>query len=145
MARRSRSCRLGGTVPAFLTLPADGSALEPRAASAQGVAAGMPHVWSAAGELLFVEPLQRRTSASIARRRGRRSSRRGRHGLREFDPALSPDGRWLAYVSNRTGANEIWVQGYPDGVAVRVSQNGGYRAALVGRRARALLPPRATR
>ena len=44
----------------------------------------------------------------------------------EFDAALSPDGRWLAYVSDRSGANEIWVQGYPDGVAVRVSQNGGF-------------------
>ena len=44
----------------------------------------------------------------------------------EFDPALSPNGRWLAYVSNRTGQHEIWVQGYPDGVPVRVSSNGGY-------------------
>lgn len=44
----------------------------------------------------------------------------------EYDAALSPDGRWLAYVFNRTGRNEIWVQGYPDGVAVRVSPNSGY-------------------
>ena len=44
----------------------------------------------------------------------------------EFDPALSSNGRWLAYVSNRTGQDEIWVQGYPDGVPVRVSSNGGY-------------------
>jgi len=44
----------------------------------------------------------------------------------EFDPALSPNGRWLAYASNRTGRDEIWVQGYPDGVPVRVSSNGGY-------------------
>jgi dipeptidyl aminopeptidase/acylaminoacyl peptidase len=45
---------------------------------------------------------------------------------REIDPALSPDGRWLAYVSDRTGSDEIWVQGYPDGVAARVSSAGGY-------------------
>jgi hypothetical protein len=44
----------------------------------------------------------------------------------EFDAALSPDGSWLAYVSNRTGQNEIWVQGYPEGVPVRVSSAGGY-------------------
>jgi WD40 repeat protein len=44
----------------------------------------------------------------------------------EFDPALSPNGRWLAYVSNRTGQIEIWVQAYPDGVPVRVSSTGGY-------------------
>ena len=44
----------------------------------------------------------------------------------EFDSALSPDGRWLAYASNRTGQPEIWVKGYPDGVPVRVSRSGGY-------------------
>ena len=44
----------------------------------------------------------------------------------EFDAALSPDGRWLAYASNRTGQPEMWVKGYPDGVPVRVSRSGGY-------------------
>jgi Tol biopolymer transport system component len=44
----------------------------------------------------------------------------------EFDPALSPNGRWLAYVSNRTGQLEVWVKGYPEGVPVRVSRSGGY-------------------
>ena len=39
---------------------------------------------------------------------------------------LSPDGRWVAYVSNRSGAREIWVQAYPDaGAPTRVSVNGG--------------------
>ena len=41
-------------------------------------------------------------------------------------PAFSPDGHWLAYASNRTGRNEIWVQRFPDGVATRVSSNGGF-------------------
>jgi Tol biopolymer transport system component len=45
---------------------------------------------------------------------------------REIDPALSPNARWLAYVSDRTGREEIWVQRYPDGVPVRVSSAGGY-------------------
>ena len=41
--------------------------------------------------------------------------------------ALSPDGRWLAYVSAVTGAPEIWVQAYPDsGAPIRVSPNGGF-------------------
>jgi serine/threonine-protein kinase len=43
----------------------------------------------------------------------------------ETEAALSPDGRWLAYVSDRTGANEIWAMPYPGGVAVRVSATGG--------------------
>jgi eukaryotic-like serine/threonine-protein kinase len=44
----------------------------------------------------------------------------------EFDAALSPNGRWLAYASNRTGQLEIWVQAYPEGVPVRVSSSGGF-------------------
>jgi hypothetical protein len=44
----------------------------------------------------------------------------------EYDPALSPNGRWLAYTSDRTTDTEIWVQGYPDGVPIRVSRNGGF-------------------
>jgi Tol biopolymer transport system component len=43
----------------------------------------------------------------------------------EYDPALSPSGRWLAYVSDRTGRPEIWVKRYPDGVPVRISSDGG--------------------
>jgi hypothetical protein len=32
----------------------------------------------------------------------------------ERDPAVSPDGRWIAYVSNETGANEAYVRPFPD-------------------------------
>jgi serine/threonine-protein kinase len=40
--------------------------------------------------------------------------------------SLSPDGRWLAYTSQATGKDEVWVQPYPGpGAAVRVSPNGG--------------------
>jgi Tol biopolymer transport system component len=40
--------------------------------------------------------------------------------------ALSPDGQWLAYVSNATGTDEIWVRPYAgSGAPVRVSAEGG--------------------
>ncbi|MCC7010824.1 MAG: protein kinase [Acidobacteria bacterium] len=40
--------------------------------------------------------------------------------------ALSPDGRWLAYASNATGRQEVWVRPYPGpGAPVRVSPSGG--------------------
>ena len=40
--------------------------------------------------------------------------------------ALSPDGRWLAYVSETTGRAELWVQPFPGpGSPVRVSSRGG--------------------
>ena len=39
---------------------------------------------------------------------------------------LSPDGRWLAYVSAVTGNPEIWVSPYPGpGVPIRISPRGG--------------------
>ena len=31
----------------------------------------------------------------------------------EFHPTFSPDGQWLAYVSDQTGKNEIYVRPYP--------------------------------
>jgi serine/threonine-protein kinase len=41
-------------------------------------------------------------------------------------PALSPDGRWLAYTSDESGQNEVYARSFPDGGAkVLISQNGG--------------------
>ncbi len=33
----------------------------------------------------------------------------------EQDPALSPDGRWLAYTSNERGSEEVYLTRFPDG------------------------------
>jgi len=44
----------------------------------------------------------------------------------ELNPALSPDGRWLAYVSNETGRDEVYVAAFPGpGETLRVSTDGG--------------------
>ena len=44
----------------------------------------------------------------------------------ESGAALSPDGRWLAYVSDETGRAEVYVQPYPGpGGKSRVSADGG--------------------
>jgi len=45
----------------------------------------------------------------------------------ESVPAISPDGRWLAYVSNETGRAEVHVAAFPDATAGRqiVSTEGG--------------------
>ena len=46
----------------------------------------------------------------------------------EQDPALSPDGRWLAYASDETGRNEVYVRPFPnvDSTRVRISTDGGF-------------------
>jgi len=45
----------------------------------------------------------------------------------EIGPALSPDGKWLAYASNESGRYEVYVRPYPDVNAGRwqLSQAGG--------------------
>jgi len=45
----------------------------------------------------------------------------------ETSPQLSPDGRWLAYVSDETGSNEVYVRPFPNisGGQWQVSNNGG--------------------
>ncbi len=44
----------------------------------------------------------------------------------ESQPQLSPDGRWLAYVSTETGKYEVYVRQFPSGQGfAKVSINGG--------------------
>jgi Tol biopolymer transport system component len=47
-------------------------------------------------------------------------------GARLDEPQLSPDGRWLAYMSSESGQNEVYVDPYGrEGDHVRVSPSGG--------------------
>ncbi len=45
----------------------------------------------------------------------------------ETNPILSPDGKWLAYVSTSSGRREVYVQGFPDaaGGPRQISTDGG--------------------
>jgi serine/threonine-protein kinase len=44
----------------------------------------------------------------------------------EWEPKFSPDGRWLAYASNRTGRDEIYIEPFPGpGGQQQISTNGG--------------------
>jgi Tol biopolymer transport system component len=45
---------------------------------------------------------------------------------RAFFPQISPDGRWVAYISAESGRNEIYVVPFPEsGAKTRISTNGG--------------------
>ena len=47
----------------------------------------------------------------------------------ETDGRFSPDGRWLAFASDETGRDEIYVQPFPGpGPKVQISVGGGFRA-----------------
>jgi len=48
----------------------------------------------------------------------------------EFAPFISPDGRWMAYTSNESGRNEIYVRPYPGpGGQTKISSEGGSEPA----------------
>jgi Tol biopolymer transport system component/predicted Ser/Thr protein kinase len=103
-----------------------------------------PHSWSPDGQLLAfheVNPTTQRdiwvlrmgdTTQSSAQvpSPGLGQTRKAEPFLRtQFDeavPQFSPDGRWLAYISNATGRYEIYVQSYPGpGGKWQISAEGG--------------------
>jgi hypothetical protein len=48
-------------------------------------------------------------------------------GFNETDGRLSPDGRWLAYVSDESGQPDVYAAPWPRGARMRVSFAGGTR------------------
>ncbi len=50
----------------------------------------------------------------------------GASDFNEFVPAVSPDGRWLAYVSDESGQDEIYLREFPGlGGKGQISISGG--------------------
>ena len=47
------------------------------------------------------------------------------HFLASAEPRWSPDGRWISYVSDRSGTPEIWLWSVERGEASRLTGNGG--------------------
>ena len=51
----------------------------------------------------------------------------------EDEARLSPDGRFVAYVSNETGESQVWVRPFPGpGAPIRVSSGGGHEPLWSG-------------
>ncbi len=54
-------------------------------------------------------------------------------GVKYVFTAFSPDGRWVAYNSDETGQNEIWIRSFPDGEQVhQISTEGGIEPVWIG-------------
>jgi serine/threonine-protein kinase len=117
---------LAGSTPSVFTVQADGSTLVPRPLRAEDVSGGTRD-WTSSGDLVLLRaPIPTASITAISATGDGPQRDIVVTDYAEFDPAVSPNGRWLAYTTNRTGAAEVWVQGYPEGVPVRVSSNGGF-------------------
>ncbi len=121
----------------LVLIPADGSTLDPEpllmteGTMSQGTK--WPHSWSSGGELIFTE---RRGADAVVMALPIEETREPRQVVQtEYTfpigeggaaARLSPNGKWLAYLSAVTGEPEIWVRPYPGpGTPVRISPNGG--------------------
>jgi Tol biopolymer transport system component len=89
-----------------------------------------PNSWSQDGRLLVFTEIHPDTGADIGVLpiEGNRKPRTFiKTPFDEWDGRLSPDGHWIAYVSNETGRNEVYVTTFPDpGAKRRVSTDGGH-------------------
>jgi len=108
--------------------PADGSA----AAVEREVWSTAEHFhvndWSPDGSTLIVEIRRQATAADLVAidvQTGTATDLLG-SAFNEFQARLSPDGRWLAYVSDESGRKDVYVQPYPSlDARVLVSIDGG--------------------
>jgi Tol biopolymer transport system component len=109
----------------MLSIAADGSAVDPTPIFDGGF--GPVLAWSPDGQmLLFAQPQPPPEKIMVFSFVDHTTRRWAPGSFAEFGGSLSPDGHWVAYSSNATGAFEVWVRPFPGpGVPVRISSDGG--------------------
>ncbi len=111
--------------------PADGSAPPERLLSDERLRDLVPYDWSPDGQTLFLTADSSETGRDIVRVSTDGSGTWEplfQTPANEFSPAISPDGRWLAYASTESGRFELYVQRFPELQGrQQISVGGGYR------------------
>jgi serine/threonine protein kinase len=115
--------------------PADGAVPEQLIFVAEPGVLARPRDWSSDGRLLVLEQTRSDSGRDTAARDlwvlpldgDRKATPYVATAFDEAQPALSPDGRWLAYTTNESGSYEVVVQSFPDPTKgkLQVSRNGG--------------------
>jgi Tol biopolymer transport system component len=125
--RRLAYCRADAAPPFLHAKPLDGGAEEVLLASNGSMQCATD--WSSDGRfLLFTErhPSTGLDVWTLSFGEGRKAEPVLRTTFREYQPRFSPDGRWLAHVSDESGRPEIYLQRFPGpGERVRISPGGG--------------------
>jgi Tol biopolymer transport system component len=117
----------GGGPQSLFSQPVDGSGEAERLTTAEHPqAAGS---WSPDGRVLAFSEVDPSTGFDIwvlVRERGRKPEVFLRTRFNEVKPRFSPDGRWLAYVSDESDRVEVYVQPFPGpGRGFQISTGGG--------------------
>ena len=85
--------------------------------------------WSSDGKTLVIETLDPNTSGDIWRLNLEGTPTASpflQSSFNERNSRLSPDGKWLAYVSDESGRDEVYVQAFPQGGSkLQVTSSGG--------------------
>jgi dipeptidyl aminopeptidase/acylaminoacyl peptidase len=103
---------------------ADGSGGLERLTTSERIEA--PSSWSPYGQLLSFVEFDPRPTIWVLSLSDRKAQPFLQTTANEGTPQFSPDGRWMAYVSNESGRNEIYVQPYPGpGGKWQISTDGG--------------------
>jgi serine/threonine-protein kinase len=114
---------------------ADGSGSEEQLTS--GAYTFVPQSWSPDGEHLLLTEIdpQRPVRVALLPTRGERKPVAFPASERMSTLAsLSADGRWIAYVSNDSGRNEVYVRPFPGpGAALQISTSGGEEPLWAGK------------
>jgi serine/threonine-protein kinase len=109
--------------------PADGTGTREQLISTGATPRGLvPRSWSPDGHLLFQDPQRGLQTIAMVSVRGDRTVKPllSSPQFNVSAPSVSPDGRWLAYVSNESGRGELYVRPFPDMEAgkLQVSSSG---------------------
>ena len=117
-------CQGGCTTSGLVRAAADGSGQMDTLVTEGGQQ--FPSSWSRDGTVLFYEQVGTGGTRDLWVLREGRPEQVLATRFTERNGAISPDGRWLAYESNRSGTFEIYVRPYPGpGPEATVSTQGG--------------------
>ena len=105
--------------------PADGSGEAEQLTSGERIQ--IPTSWSRDDELVYTEGLPNNGDIWVLPLEGERKPQKFlATEFNERDPIFSPDGRWIAFISDRSGQDQVYLTQYPGpGGIVPISAEGG--------------------
>jgi serine/threonine-protein kinase len=126
----------GDAVSSMWIVPSDGSSPPTRVVD-QRV---WPYSWSSDGNIIAVYQANAATGRDLLLLRRDAGAWKLEPFLassaNERSPAISPDGRWLAYTSDESSRDEIYVRSFPSGAGKWPVSNGGGRDPVWSRDSR---------